>query len=202
MGQVESKLVPPRPKEVSSEKVLSLAQAKLDRVMAQKAKFNQTSQHHLAKLRESEDLTAGKQLGLAEVEDEYRAARSKRFSPTQSVAATVEPDSDPEPETDNMSQDGAPGNDLDHSAREADPQVRHDVSDGKRRCGSGFPSVDLVERGICTFSNMDICRVKGIVDSQVESLSEEAKNSCTLAASPRGGRRASSEARGTPWAQD
>ena len=34
MSQVESKLVPPRPKKVFSEKALSLAKAKLDRVLA------------------------------------------------------------------------------------------------------------------------------------------------------------------------
>ena len=46
MSQVESKLVPPRPKEVSSEKALSLDKAKLDKVLAQKAKLNQTVQHN------------------------------------------------------------------------------------------------------------------------------------------------------------
>ena len=87
-----------------------------------------------------------------------------------------------------MPQDQAPGDGKEQSARKAEPQVRHDVSDGKKRCGSALPattdlagrplvlpSVDLLERGIGTFSSMDICRLKGIVDSQSESLSEEAK---------------------------
>ena len=77
MSQVESKLVPPRPKEVSSEKALSSAEVKLDRVLAQKAKLNQTVQHHMAQLRENEDPLTAKQVELAEVEAEYRAACSK-----------------------------------------------------------------------------------------------------------------------------
>ena len=87
-----------------------------------------------------------------------------------------------------MSQDTAPGGGMEQSAREAEPQVRHDVSDGKRRCGSALPattdlagrplvlpSVDLLERGIGTFSSMDNCRLNGIVDTHVESPSEKAK---------------------------
>ena len=47
INQVESKLVPPRPKEVTAEKALSLVKAKLDKAVAQKAKLlNQTVQHH------------------------------------------------------------------------------------------------------------------------------------------------------------
>ena len=149
-----------RPKEVSSEKALSLAKAELDRVLAQKAKLNQAV---------------------------------KRFSPTQSFAVSVEPHSDLEPETDNMSQDGAPGHDdapgagMEHNSPEGEPQVRHDVSDGKRRCGSALPattdlaerplatpSVELFERGITSYSSVEMTRLKGIVDLRIEALNDEA----------------------------
>ena len=74
-----------------------MAKAKLDRVVAQKNKLNRTVAYHTAKLRESEDLLSAKVIELAEVDTEYRAASNKRFSPSQSVAASVEPLSDPEP---------------------------------------------------------------------------------------------------------
>ena len=105
-----------------------------------------------AKLRESEDLLSSKMVELAEVEIEHWAARSKRFSPTQSVAASVEPHSDFEAETDDMSQDGAGPGDargagVERNASETEPQVRHDVADGKRRCGSALPATtDLAGR--------------------------------------------------------
>ena len=56
MSQVGSKLAPPHPKEISDEKALALAKAKLDRVEAQKNKLNRTVAYHTAKLWESEDL--------------------------------------------------------------------------------------------------------------------------------------------------
>ena len=105
MSQVEAKLAPPRQKKSSDEKAPALAKAKLDRVVAQKNKLNRTVAYHATKLRESEELLAAETAELVEVETEYRAASSKRFSPTQSVAASVEPQSDPEPETDGMSHD-------------------------------------------------------------------------------------------------
>ena len=52
MSQVESKLAPPREKEISDEKALALAKANLDRVVAQKNKLNRTVVYHTAKLRE------------------------------------------------------------------------------------------------------------------------------------------------------
>ena len=95
---------------------------------------------------ESEELQAAKLAELAEVENEYRAASNKRFSPTQSVAASVVPHSDPEPESDGMSQDGAPaqgdalGAVVEKPSPEPEPQVRLDAADGKRRCGSALPA--------------------------------------------------------------
>ena len=38
-----------------------------------------------------------------------------------------------------------------------------------------LPSVDLLARGISTFSDVDIRRLKGIIDAQVESQGEDAK---------------------------
>ena len=53
----------------------------------------------------------------------------------------------PSPNQRLMSQDGAPGDNMDQSAREAEPQVPHDVSDGQRRCGLALPATtDLVGR--------------------------------------------------------
>ena len=173
MSQVESKLVPPRPKKVSSEKALSLAKAKLDRVLTQKAKLNRAKAHHTAKLRECEDLLSTKMVELAEVEVEYRAASNNRFSPTQSVAVSIEPHSDPESETDNMSQDGAPADDdapgdgMEHDAPEAEPQA------GRPLAG---PSVELFERSIATHSSVEMTLFKGIVDLRIESLNGEANN--------------------------
>ena len=114
MSQVESKLAPPRQKEITDEKALALAKAKLDRVVAQKNKLNQTGLYHTAKLRERR-----------------LVASNKRFSPTQSVAASV----DPEPHTDGMSQDGAPaqrdalGVVGETTAPDPEPQVRFDVAE-------------------------------------------------------------------------
>ena len=125
-----------------------------------------------------EDLLSAKLIELAEVETEYRAASSKRFSPTQSVAASVEPLSDPEPETDDTSQDGAlgpddaPGACVERHVPETETQVRHDVAEGKRRCGSAppattdlagrplsAPSVELFVRGTATYNEMEIARL-------------------------------------------
>ena len=68
MSQMESKLAPPHPKEISDAKALALAKAKLDRVVAQKNKLNRTVAYHAAKMRESEDLLSAKLIELAEVE--------------------------------------------------------------------------------------------------------------------------------------
>ena len=177
MSQVESKLAPPRQKEISDEKALALAKAKLDREVVL---------HHTAKLRESEELLAAKLAELAEVESEYRVASNKRFSPTQSVAASAEAHSDPEPDADGMSQDGAPaqrdalGVVGETTAPDPEPQVRLDVADGRRRSGSAFPatnlagrplsapSVALFERGICVYSKFEVARLKSIIDSRVQ----------------------------------
>ena len=132
---------------------------------------------------------------LAEVETEYRAASSKRFSPTQSVAASVEPLSDPEPETDDTSQDGAlgpddaPGACVERHVPETETQVRHDVAEGKRRCGSAppattdlagrplsAPSVELFVRGTATYNEMEIAQLKGIVDSRIEAVQDASNN--------------------------
>ena len=121
---------------------LALAKAKRDRVV----KLNRTVLYHTAKLRESEELLAAKLAELAEVENEYRAASNKRFSPTQSVAASAEPHSDPEPESDGMSQNGAPaqgdalGVVVEKTAPDPEPQVLLDVAEGKKRCGSALPA--------------------------------------------------------------
>ena len=192
----------PQEVKVSSEKkALSLAKAKLGKVLAQK--INRTVQHHMTKLRETEDLLAAKQVELAEVEAEYRAPRSKRFSPTQSVAASVEP------HFDNMSQDGAPGDDMDQSAREAEPQVRHDVSDGKGRCGSALPATtDLAGRPLVLLSVGLV--ESGIARSQVWTsvagsltckLSLSARRPRQLHTGDKSKRRTTSvtEARGTVW---
>ena len=195
MSQVESKLAPPRQKEISDEKALALANAKLDGVVAQKNKLNRTVLYHAAKLRESEELLAAKLVELAEVENEYRVASNKSFSPTQSVAASAEPHSDPETETDGMSQDGAPaqgdalGVVVETTAQGAEPQVRLDVADGNRRCGSALPAttnlagrplsaptVELFERGIGVYSGLELARLKSIIDSRVEALQDDADN--------------------------
>ena len=101
-----------------------------------------------------------------------------------------------------MSQKGAPGDNMDQSVWEAEPQVRHDVSDGKR-CGSALPAGPCRKTAgaslgrIVGMRNQHILKCghllrerDWIVDAQVEVRSEEAKNGCTLAANPRGRRRA------------
>ena len=90
----ESKLVPPRPKVVSSEEALSLAEAKLDRVLAQKAKLSRTAHITWQRWLGTEIFWLEKQLELLEVEVEYRAACLKRLTPTQSVAPSFERHSD------------------------------------------------------------------------------------------------------------
>ena len=189
MSQVESKLAPPRQKEITDEKALALVKAKLAGVVAQKNKLNRTVLYHTAKLRESEELLAAKLAELAEVENEYRAASSKRFSPTQSVAASAEPHSDPEPGSDGMSQDGAPAQGVVGETTAPDPekQVRIDVADGKKRCGSALPattnlagrplsapSVELFESGIGVYSGVEIARLKSIVDSRIQATQDAA----------------------------
>ena len=111
------------------------------------------------------------------------------------MAASVEPLSGPEPGADDMSQDGAlgpgdaPGAGVERHAPETATQVRLDVAEGKRRCGSALPattdlacrplsapSVELFERGIATYNAMDIARLKGIVDSRIEAMQDAANN--------------------------
>ena len=133
MSQVESKLAPPRQKYISDEKALALAKAEHERMVAQKNKLNWTVSYYTTKLQESEELLAAKLAELVEVENGYRAASSKRFSPTQSVAASVEPHSDPEPESDGMSQDGALAKDAPGAV------VGRQLRNLSRRCGLMLP---------------------------------------------------------------
>ena len=111
---------------------------------------------------------------------------------------SVEPHSDPEPETDNISHNGAPGDDdapgagMGHNAPEAESQVRHDVFDGRKSCGSALPATtdlagrqlatlsdELFERGIATYSSVEMARLKGVVDFRIEVLNDEANSGMT-----------------------
>ena len=78
---------------------LALAKANLEGLWLRRT-LNRTVAYRSAKLLEIEKLLASKLAEMAEVEAEYRVASNKRFSPSQSVAASVVPHSDPEPETD------------------------------------------------------------------------------------------------------
>ena len=155
---------------------------------------------HTTELQESEELLAAKLAELAEVENEYRAASNKRFSPTQSVAAFPEPHSDPEPESGGMSQDGAPaqgdalGVVVEKTAPDPEPQVRHDVADGKRRCGSALPATtNLPGPPLSAFrlsclsvvspciNETEIARLNSIVDSRLEAMQDAADTAAHLA---------------------
>ena len=119
------------------KKALSLVKAKLDRVLAQKEKLNETDQLH-TKLAESKNLLVEKQLELAEIESECRIASSKSWTPAPSVAASVELQS----KTTNQSLTTClmMGQPVTKWSRVLWPLVRNDVLDGKRRCGSALPA--------------------------------------------------------------
>ena len=73
---------------------------------------------------------------------------------------------------------------VDLSALGSEPQVRHPTTHGKRRCirapldGAGNPlvlaSLDLQARGSSTCSDVDIYRLRRIIDAQGESQSKDA----------------------------
>ena len=179
MKQVQSK-VQPKTKEVSKEKALHQARARLDQVTAQKAKLDRTLKFHMDKTRETEVALSEKQRELAEATEHYKEVSKLRFSPTPSVvpedAQSVEHVS-----ADDMSQSGDQG-DVD-SVGGLEPnvsQVSQNVGSSKRRCvvpgsdGSalrGLPTVDVLAQGLVGYSHTDLNRLKVALE---EGLNDEA----------------------------
>ena len=106
----ESKLVPPRPKEVTAEKALALEKAKLDRFVGtegQTQRDGPTSHGKACSERNSACLLISNKNCLRLKWSPERHVRVA-FSPTQSVAQSIEPPdhSEVDPDSDHMSQDG------------------------------------------------------------------------------------------------
>ena len=80
MKQVQSK-VQPRSKEVSKEKALHQARARLDQVVSQKAKLERTLKFHMDKVRETEDTLSEKVREVTEATEHYKEVSKLRFSP-------------------------------------------------------------------------------------------------------------------------
>ena len=80
MKQVQSK-VQPRSKEVSKEKALHQARARLDQVVAQKAKLERTLKFHMDKVRETEDALSDKVREVTEATEHYKEKASSVFLP-------------------------------------------------------------------------------------------------------------------------
>ena len=182
MKQVQSK-VQPRTKEVSKEKALSLARARLDQVTAQKAKLERTVKHHMEKVRETEDALSEKQRELAEATAHYKEKSKCRFSPTPSVVPE-DAQSAEHVSSDDMSQCDDQG-DLDSEGGNGPnvSQVPQSVGSSKRRCvvpvldgaiPRGLPTVDVLAQGLSGYSQTDFNRLKEALE---EKLNDEATNS-------------------------
>ena len=182
MKQVQSK-VQPRSKEVSKEKALHQARARLDQVVAQKAKLERTLKFHMDKVRETEDALSEKVREVTQATEHYKEMNSLRFSPTPSVVPE-DAQSAEQVSADDMSQCGDQG-DVD-SVGGNEPnvsQVPQNVGSSKRRCvvpGSdgaiprGLPAVDVLAQGLVGYSHTDLNRLKEALE---ERLNVEATTS-------------------------
>ena len=175
MKQVQSK-VQPRSKEVSKEKALHQARARLDQVVAQKAKLERTLKFHMDKVRETEDALSEKVREVTQATEHYKEMNKLRFSPTPSVVPE-DARSAEHVSADDMSQCGDQG-DVD-SVGGNEPnvsQVSQNVGSSKRRDvvpGSdgtipcGLPAVDVLAQGLVGYSHTDLNRLKEALEERL-----------------------------------
>ena len=182
MKQVQSK-VQPRTKEVSKEKALHQARARLDQVVAQKAKLERTLKHHMDKVREIDDALSEKQREVVEATEHYKEKSKLRFSPTPSVVPE-DTQSAEHVSADDMSQCGDQGDADSEGGNEPNvSQVPQSVGSSKRRCvvpgldgaiPRGLPAVDVLAQGLAGYSHTDLNRLKEALE---ERLNDEATDS-------------------------